>query len=59
MVGVPAIVDALGKAETSMSYGDVKGGALLEERRRVKEDVRGVLEGWVKNGGDDGFELEQ
>ncbi|AEO54699.1 hypothetical protein MYCTH_2297544 [Thermothelomyces thermophilus ATCC 42464] len=40
------------------SYDGVKGGHLLEGRRRVKEQVRGeVLKGWLRNTGDEDFSL--
>lgn len=38
-------------------YKDVKTGELLTARRTVKEDVRGALKGWVRNSGDDEFEI--
>ena len=40
-------------------YRDVKEGRVLEDRRTVKSEVRGVLKGWVQNSGDDSFELDQ
>ncbi|KAL2150311.1 hypothetical protein VTH82DRAFT_7987 [Thermothelomyces myriococcoides] len=40
------------------SYDEVKGGHLLEGRRRVKDQVRGeVLKGWLRNTGDEDFSL--
>lgn len=41
------------------SYMNVKASTLLEERRKVKEDVRSTsLVGWVRNSGGDEFCLE-
>jgi len=55
LVGVPLLVETMGKR----SYRDVKEAELLAARRRVKEDVRREgLPGWVKNTGDDEFDLE-
>jgi len=51
LVGMPAILEAV----REVSYADVKGGEALEARKTVKEDVRGVLKGWVRNLGDEGF----
>lgn len=40
------------------TYDEVKGGVLLEARRKVKEEVRAeALKGWVRNTGDGGFSL--
>lgn len=40
------------------TYGGVKEGDVLGDRRRVKEDLRAeVLKGWVRNAGDEGFGL--
>lgn len=47
LVGVPALVDALGKER----YRDVKASKILAARRRVKGDVRRALKGWVGNEG--------
>ncbi|KAF2875470.1 adenosine deaminase/editase [Massariosphaeria phaeospora] len=56
LVGMPALVDAVRKA----NYGEVKGEALLDARKLVKEDMRReALKGWVRNIGDDGFGIEQ
>jgi tRNA-specific adenosine deaminase 1 len=55
VVGLPALADVLGKG----TYGEVKSGGWLEARRRVKKEVREeVLKGWVRNGGDEDFQLE-
>lgn len=55
LVGLPMLASVLGKRR----YGDVKGDEVFGERKRVKEDVKeGGLKGWVRNVGDDGFELE-
>jgi tRNA-specific adenosine deaminase 1 len=40
------------------SYGLVKNDRLLEERRKVKKEVKEVLKGWNDNGGDEGWKLE-
>lgn len=40
-------------------YRDVKEIRALEDRRKVKRDVRGVLKGWVRNEGDDRFGLDE
>ncbi|KAF2744859.1 hypothetical protein M011DRAFT_159385 [Sporormia fimetaria CBS 119925] len=55
VVGVPVLKDVL----EGKRYADVKGAAVLEGRRRVKEDVRGVLKGWVRNTGDEGWGLHE
>ncbi|KAK4136990.1 hypothetical protein BT67DRAFT_374898 [Trichocladium antarcticum] len=40
------------------TYDEVKEGALLEARRKVKEEARAeALKGWVRNTGDGGFSL--
>lgn len=39
------------------SYRELKDSHILEERRRLKEDVRSTaLSGWVRNTGDDDFD---
>jgi tRNA-specific adenosine deaminase 1 len=54
LVAVPRVQRALGRGK----YGEVKGGELLEGRRRVKEDVReGALKGWVRNLEDESWSL--
>lgn len=40
------------------SYGEVKGGELVGGRRSVKDSVREVLGGWVKNEGGEEFGVE-
>ncbi|CAD6444446.1 4c181175-502f-4b82-a424-2b5343324335 [Sclerotinia trifoliorum] len=40
------------------AYKEVKGSEILGERRRIKEEVRECLGGWVRNEGDDEFEVE-
>ncbi|KAK4250917.1 adenosine deaminase/editase [Corynascus novoguineensis] len=58
-----AVAGALGDKDISEalamgSYEKIKGGTLLEGRRRVKEDVRGkALKGWLRNTGDEDFGL--
>jgi len=48
--GVPIVVEALRDG----SYKSVKASKLLQDRRKVKEDVRSaVLKGWTKNEGDE------
>lgn len=39
-------------------YRDLKDSEMLGERRRVKNEVRGCLGGWVRNEGDDEFGVE-
>jgi tRNA-specific adenosine deaminase 1 len=39
-------------------YEEIKGSEMLEERTKVKEDVKKVLNGWVENAGDDNWGLE-
>ncbi|KAI9679836.1 MAG: hypothetical protein M1817_004850 [Caeruleum heppii] len=42
------------------TYAALKKGSLMMGRREVKRDVRGeALSGWVENGGDEGFVLEE
>jgi tRNA-specific adenosine deaminase 1 len=54
LAGVPVLAQVLGKR----TYADVKGDEIFEARKRVKEDVkRGGLRGWVRNEGDEGFEI--
>lgn len=52
--GVPMIESYLRKGR----YADVKGGELLEGRRKVKEDVRGIMGGWIRNEGGEEFGVE-
>ena len=53
--GFPALSEALKRG----SYKEVKDGKMLETRRKVKSEIkRDALQGWVKNSGDDGFDLE-
>ncbi|KAF2275453.1 uncharacterized protein EI97DRAFT_434293 [Westerdykella ornata] len=54
LVGVPLLLEAVRKER----YGDVKEGDALAAHRQVKEDVRGVLRGWVRNRGDEEFGLD-
>lgn len=43
----------------SATYQDVKDGALLAQRRQVKDDVRRTaLAGWIRNNGGSSFSLE-
>jgi tRNA-specific adenosine deaminase 1 len=54
-VGLPMLGSVLRKRR----YGNVKGDEVFNGRKRVKEDVKKEgLKGWVRNDGDDGFELE-
>lgn len=49
-------ISMMGKASDAACYKDFKNLPDLDNRRRVKEDVRNVaLKGWVKNEGDDLF----
>jgi tRNA-specific adenosine deaminase 1 len=41
------------------TYGAVKASTLLEERRKVKSDVRKALGGWIRNEGGENFTLEE
>lgn len=41
------------------NYSAAKESRLLEGRRRVKEDVRDILGGWVRNEGGEDFGLEE
>lgn len=55
LVGVPAIERCL----TVGAYGEVKRSALLEERKRVKSEVREqALRGWIRNTGDEDWYVE-
>jgi len=57
--GMAVGAEGIKKTLKGRKYKDVKGSQLLEGRRKVKEDVRKVLEGWVSNEGDDSFELDE
>lgn len=52
--GAPALESVLKKEK----YEDVKGARVLEGRRKVKQDVRAVLGGWVRNEGGEEFGVE-
>lgn len=39
-------------------YSDIKHGSLLAGRRKLKNDVRGVMGGWVRNEGGEEFGIE-
>lgn len=55
VAGVPALKILLDKER----YEDLKGAFVFDERRRVKHKMRvGGLEGWVSDGGDGGWGLE-
>jgi tRNA-specific adenosine deaminase 1 len=55
VAGLPALSSLLRKE----TYGEVKSGELLEARRQVKREVREeVLQGWVRNGGDEVLRLD-
>lgn len=55
VAGVPVLREVLERK----SYAEVKACELLAERRRVKRDVKSVaLKGWVKNDGDEEFNIE-
>ncbi len=51
LIAVPQIELAL----KSSTYKEIKEGHLLEGRRNVKQDVREVLGGWVRNEGGEDF----
>ncbi|KAH7382223.1 hypothetical protein BKA66DRAFT_512303 [Pyrenochaeta sp. MPI-SDFR-AT-0127] len=54
-VGIPLLIEALGKG----TYREMKEAKALEDRRKVKHDIReNGLNGWVRNTGDDGFSLD-
>ncbi|KAF1919146.1 tRNA-specific adenosine deaminase, partial [Ampelomyces quisqualis] len=54
LVGVPLLAKVLGKR----TYGDMKTDEVFSHRKRIKQDIRkDALKGWIKNTGDDGFEL--
>ncbi|KAF7548088.1 hypothetical protein G7Z17_g7290 [Cylindrodendrum hubeiense] len=61
------LADSLGQQYSSTAeylrsgtYRDIKKGLLLEDRRRVKDDVRQTaLTGWVKNDGGSDFGIEE
>jgi tRNA-specific adenosine deaminase 1 len=56
VVGGEMVVRVLGKER----YKAVKADEVLNERRRVKEDIKTAgLKGWVKNTGDDDFGLDE
>ncbi|TVY36809.1 tRNA-specific adenosine deaminase [Lachnellula occidentalis] len=57
-VAVAAGVPAVERCLRMEKYGNLKGDALLDRRRVVKGDVRGVLGGWVRNEGGEGFGVE-
>ena len=51
-------VDRVERCLLGKTYGDAKGGEVLEGRRRVKVDVREMaLKGWVRNEGGEVFEV--
>jgi tRNA-specific adenosine deaminase 1 len=55
LAGMPVLVEVLGRS----SYKEVKEAGLLMARKQVKGDaIRGGLEGWVRNNGDDEFALQ-
>ena len=48
------------KCLKSSTYGEIKDGPLLEERRRVKREVREMaLKGWVRNSGGEDFTSDE
>jgi tRNA-specific adenosine deaminase 1 len=55
LVGIPVLLEAIKTGR----YEDMKQSEMLEERRKIKEDVKDVLKGWVKNSGDDDWGLEE
>ncbi|KAF7870447.1 hypothetical protein EAF04_004191 [Stromatinia cepivora] len=66
VLGVIAAMEIAGKGVVERmrsclavdAYKELKGSEILRERRRVKEEVRQCLGGWVRNEGDDGFGVE-
>jgi tRNA-specific adenosine deaminase 1 len=41
----------------AVKYFDMKYGDLLSERRKVKEEVRNIMGGWIRNEGGEDFEI--
>ncbi|EGP88053.1 uncharacterized protein MYCGRDRAFT_71372 [Zymoseptoria tritici IPO323] len=57
LAGIPLLTEALRKKRT---YAEMKGCKVLEGRARVKKDVKEmVLKGWVRNEGDEAWELDE
>ncbi|OAL52862.1 hypothetical protein IQ07DRAFT_344259 [Pyrenochaeta sp. DS3sAY3a] len=56
-VAVALSLPIVGGALGSETYKAVKEGPALEDRRRVKRNVRDALKGWVRNTGDEDFSL--
>jgi tRNA-specific adenosine deaminase 1 len=52
------VIEKISKCLMAENYRDLKDSEILEERRKVKEEARGCLGGWVRNEGDDEFGLE-
>ncbi|KAE8874291.1 hypothetical protein PTNB73_00923 [Pyrenophora teres f. teres] len=53
--GAVLVREALG----SKTYEEVKGAEVLGDRKQVKEDIRTALKGWIRNTGDDTWNLEE
>ncbi|PSN67900.1 hypothetical protein BS50DRAFT_351607 [Corynespora cassiicola Philippines] len=50
VAAIPALTEAIRRG----AYGEVKAGAMLGARRKVKDEVKArSLKGWIKNSGDD------
>ncbi|KAF1843056.1 uncharacterized protein K460DRAFT_367985 [Cucurbitaria berberidis CBS 394.84] len=54
LVGMPLLIEAFGKA----AYKEMKDDTAIAHRRRVKNDMKIALKGWVANSGDEAFTLE-
>lgn len=55
LVGLPVVLEALSKK----TYTEVKSSPDLTERRTVKKDISSILKGWLKNTGDENFNLNE
>jgi tRNA-specific adenosine deaminase 1 len=52
-------IDNLAKDIDSGTYKHIKQHRFLDPRRVVKETVTGALQGWISNGGDDQFSINE
>lgn len=57
LAGLLAVSGACSSAEKKQMYADMKQSDELAARRRVKQDVTGVLGGWIRNSGDEEWVL--
>ncbi|RMZ66531.1 hypothetical protein GMOD_00001873 [Pyrenophora seminiperda CCB06] len=58
LVGLLDNAALIGETLGRTGYGELKGLEVLDARKQVKEDTRRVLKGWVKNTGDDVWNLK-